>query len=67
MQLQHKVRINIADRSGHEQEVLQSEHRSIPKRILTFLLGESCEVLVLRPGKSVKGIEIKEIRGGVNG
>lgn len=29
MRLKHKVRINIADKSGNKQEVLQSEHRSI--------------------------------------
>ena len=27
MRLKHKVRINIADKSGKKQEVLQSEHR----------------------------------------
>lgn len=58
MKLKHKIKINIADRNGHKQEVLQSEHRSIPKRLLTFLFGEFCEVLVLTPGESVQGIEI---------
>jgi len=66
MKLKHKVRINIADRKGHKQEVLQSGHRSIPKRLLTFLFGEFCEVLVLTPGESVQGIEIKEMRGDGN-
>ena len=66
MRLKHKVRINIADKSGKKQEVLQSEHRSIPKRLLTFLFGEFCEVLVLTPGESVQGIEIKEMRGDGN-
>lgn len=56
MRLKHKVKINISDRNGHKQEVLQSEHRSIPKRLLTFLFGEFCEVLVLTPGETVKGI-----------
>lgn len=63
MKLKHKVKINIADRNGHKQEVLQSERRSIPKRLLTFLFGEFCEVLVLAPGETVQGIEIKEMRG----
>lgn len=66
MRLKHKIRINIADKSGNKQEVLQSEHRSIPKRLLTFLLGEFCEVLVLAPGETVQGIEIKEMRGDSN-
>ena len=63
MRLKHKVRINIADKSGKKQEVLQSGHRSIPKRLFTFLFGGFCEILVLTPGKSVQGIEIKEMRG----
>jgi len=66
MKLKHKVRINIADRNGHKQEVLKSEHRSIPRRLLTFLFGEFCEVLVLTPGETVQGIEIKEMRGDNN-
>ena len=66
MKLKHKVRINVADKRGNKQEVLQSEHRSIPKRLLTFLFGEFCEILVLTPGKSVEGIEIKEMRGDGN-
>ncbi len=63
MRLKHKVRINIADRSGNKQEILQSEHRSIPKRLLAFLFGDFCEILVLTPGETVQGIEIKEMRG----
>lgn len=66
MKLKHKIKINIAHRNGHKQEVLQSEHRSIPKKLLTFLFGEFCEVLVLTPGESVQGIEIKEMRGDGN-
>lgn len=66
MKLKHKVKINIADRNGHKQEVLQSEHRNIPKRLLTLLFGEFCEVLVLTPGESVQGIEIKEMWGERN-
>ena len=66
MKLKHKIKINIADRNGHKQEVLQSEHRSIPKKLLTFLFGDFCEVLVLTPGETVQGIEIKEMRGDGN-
>lgn len=63
MKLKHTVRINIADKNGNKQEILQSEHRSIPKKLLTFLFGDFCEVLVLTPGETVQGIEIKEMRG----
>lgn len=62
MKLKHKVRINI-DRNGHKQKVLQSEPRSFPRKLLTFLFGEFSEVLVLTLGDTVEGIEIKEMRG----
>lgn len=62
MQLKHEVRINIADGSGHKQEILRSSHISLPKKLLTFLFGEFCEVLVMTPGKTVRGIEITETR-----
>lgn len=63
MILKHRIKINIADKSGDKQKVLQSEYRSIPKRLLTFLFGEFCEILILTPGETVQGIEIKEMRG----
>lgn len=63
MDRKHLVKINIGDRYGNKQEVLRSEHRSIPRRLLTLLFGEFCEVLVLTPGESVQGIEIREMRG----
>ncbi len=66
MKLKHKIQINIGDKNGHKQKVLQSEHRNIPKKLLTFLFGEFCEILVLTPGKTVQGIEIKEMRGDGN-
>lgn len=65
MKLKHKVKINIG-RNGHKQEVLQSEHRRFPRKLLTFLFGEFSEVLVLTPGDTVEGIEIKEMRGDSN-
>lgn len=66
MRLKHKIRINIADKSGIKQEILQSEHRILPKRLLTLLFGEFSEILVLTPGETVQGIEIREMRGDGN-
>ena len=60
----HKVRINVANKCGGKQTVLQSRQVSLPKRLLTFFFGDFCDVLMLTPGESVKGIEIKEMRGG---
>lgn len=66
MRFNHKVRINVSDLDGNKQEVLQTEHRRIPERLLRLFFGEFCEILVLTPGKSVQGIEIKEMRGECN-
>ena len=59
--LRHKVQINIADSNGGKQRVLSSTSMSIPKKLISLIFGDFCEVLVLTPGKSVDGIEIKEV------
>ena len=58
----HTVKINIANRSGEKRNVLTSTKVSIPRRILRFLFGDFCQVLVLTPGETVEGIEINETR-----
>ncbi len=62
--MKHRVRINVADRKGYQENVLQSGIVHIPKCLLRFHFGEFCEVLVLTPGQTVQGIEIHEIRNG---
>lgn len=58
----HTVKINIANRWGEKRTVLTSTRVSIPRRILRFLFGDFCQVLVLTPGETVEGIEISETR-----
>lgn len=64
MNLKHRVKISVANRSGSKQEVMQSGRVCLPKRLLTLLFGDFCEILVLAPGETVQGIEIQEMRGG---
>ena len=65
MNLQHQVRIHIAQKDGsHPTAVLKSGIRKIPQRLLSFLFGEFTEVLVLTPGQSVQSVEIHEIKKG---
>ena len=64
MNLQHRVKINIADRSGKKEQVLESRKLSVPRRLLNLIFGEFCEVLVLTPGSIVRDVEIHEMRGG---
>lgn len=63
MSFRHKVRINLEDQEGHKQMILQSESICLPKKLLTLLFGEFTDVLVLTPGDTVRGIEIREMRG----
>lgn len=58
----HIVKINIASRRGDKQRVLTSTRVSLPRRLLRFLFGDFCQVLVLAPGETVDGIEINEMR-----
>lgn len=60
----HIVRINIASRRGDKRRVLTSTRVSLPRRLLRFLFGDFCQVLVLTPGETVEGIEINETRKG---
>ena len=53
MQIKHRVRINVADRNGNQQNVLESRKLRVPQRILRLLFGDFCEVLVLTPGKQL--------------
>lgn len=61
MNMKHKVTINVADRTGNKQSVLQSGTISLPKRLLAFLFGDFTDVLVLMPAASVEGVEIQEV------
>ncbi len=58
----HIVKINIANRRGEKQRILTSTRLSLPKRLLRFLFGDFCQILVLTPGETVEGIEINETR-----
>ena len=59
----HKVQINVAEANGKNQKVLGSRFKRIPNRLLRFLLGDYSQVLILKPGKTIQAIEIKEIEG----
>ena len=61
MNLQHRVQINIADRSGQKKQVLGSKKVRLPQRLLNLIFGDFCEVLVLTPGKTVGEVEIHEV------
>ena len=62
MSIQHTVRIHVAQSDG-TLPVIKSRIRRIPRRLIRFLFGDCAEVLVLKPGETVKTVEIKEVKG----
>lgn len=66
MKLQHKVKINLSDRNGNKQNVLNGTVKKLPQRLITFLFGDFNEILVIAPGPSVKILEIHELKKGVS-
>ena len=62
--LRHKIQINISDRKGTKQSVVSGKTLRLPVRLLHFLFGDFTEVLIITPGKTVDGIEVKEMKDG---
>ena len=58
--MKHMVKIAVSDNSKKTQ-VLAGGSIKLPKRLLRWLLGDFCEILVLTPGKTVQGVEIQEV------
>lgn len=56
--MKHKVKIAISN-GGKKTQLLTGDSIKIPMRILRWLLGDFCEILVLTPGLKFK----KFIRG----
>ena len=62
--MKHKVKIAISN-GGKKTQVLTSGNIRLPMRLLRWLLGDFCEILVLTPGKTVQGVEIQEVTEGL--
>ena len=58
--MKHMVKIAVSD-NGKKTQVLAGGSIKLPKRLLRWLLGDFCEILVLTPGKTVQGVEIQEV------
>ncbi len=63
---QKKIRINIGDRQGNKQHVMEIRKFSIREKLLRLLFGDIRNVMVITPDRSVEGIEISVERGGKN-
>ena len=65
MSIQHTVRIHVARLEGNL-PVLRSGIRHIPRRLIHFLFGDCAEVLILKPGQTVRTVEIRETKEDAN-
>jgi len=63
--MKHKVKIAVSN-GGKKTQVLAGRSIRLSKRLLRWLLGDFCEILVLTPGKTVQGVEIQEVAEGVD-
>lgn len=62
----HNIRINVAEQSGGNTNVLESVTESIPKKLFNKLFNSKRKVLIIAPSDSVAGIEIFEKGGNQN-
>ena len=65
MSIQHTVRIHVAHPDGNL-PVVKSGIRHIPRRLIRFLFGDCAEVLILKPGQTVRTVEIRETKEDAN-
>lgn len=60
----HRIRINVSDRAGNREQVMDGVKLRVPAKILQLIFGELTDVMVISPGRNVEGIEIHEVRRG---
>lgn len=64
MGLNHQVTINVASTNGGNTTVLRGKEMKLPARIIRFLFGDFTQVYLLKPGQSVKSVDIREVKEG---
>ena len=62
----HNIRINVAEQSCGNTNVLENVTESIPKKLFNKLFNSKRKVLIIAPSDSVTGIEIFEKVGNQN-
>lgn len=62
--MRHKISINVIKQNDEKENVIRGNLRTLPKRLLKLIFGETADILVIAPGKSVEAVEIHEIQEG---
>ena len=66
--LQHRIQVNIAKKNGTKEAVVGSCIRRVPGKLINLLFGEAREIVVLKPGETVRSVIIREVKAEeVNG
>ena len=59
--MKHSIKVLVETKDGRE-ELLKSKHLRIREKIMKFLFGDFCEVIVLNPSKKISRIQLEEAK-----
>lgn len=59
--MKHQVVINVSDENGRKERVLIGAQLSLPKRLIQWIFGEYTQIFVMKPGKTIESVDIKEV------
>lgn len=59
--MKHSVKVLVETKNGRE-ELLKSKHLKMREKIMKFLFGDFCEVIVLNPSKKIDRVQVEEVK-----
>ena len=59
--MEHKVKVNLVTRQKKKEELLSNRTLKLPRRVIAALFGDATQILILKPGQTVKTVEFYEI------
>lgn len=62
--LRHKILVHVTNRKGEKENVMHGTILRLPRKLLRLIFGDTQEIMLITPGKTVAGLEIKEINNG---
>ncbi|MBF0714974.1 hypothetical protein [Gemelliphila palaticanis] len=62
--MQHQVVINVSNKNGENSTILKGSQITLPKKIIQWLFGDYTQIFVMKPGQTIKSVDIKEIKKG---
>lgn len=62
--MQHQVVINVSNKNGENSTILKGSQITLPKKIIQWLFGDYTQIFVMKPGQTIRSVDIKEIKKG---